>query len=117
MASTYTVKGTMTGELWWPMGMPAFKEVSFSFAREGRAWVAEADTLAEGIEALMRAEDGDFSSAARLTADSYLEVTRERAHGRTVRWFPLTLFGSIAGYVDAETYSPDPYFLEDLEDE
>lgn len=102
MQTTFTILGAVTGELWWPMGAEAFKPITFRFAREGRPFVTEADTLTGAVEALMRAEDGDFSSEAKLTGDSVLVVERVSSRRTTKRWFPVTMLPSIAQYVAAD---------------
>lgn len=111
MTTTYSIEGHAIGGMWWPMGSPASKPVSYTFergARPPRPFVEQADTLLEAVEALTTREGGDFSTAARLTADSVLVVTHRTARRVTRRWFPLSLFASLADYL-----SPEYPFEED----
>lgn len=94
MATTrFGIVGFVTGELWWPVGVPAVKEVRMDW-RSG-----DFDTLAEAVEALMRREDGDFSTAARLTADSYLYAERGDMHRTHTHRIDVGQLPSIAEYV------------------
>lgn len=99
MTTTFTILGALQGCLWWPIGEPAQKPVSYAFKRTETPppFVNTAETLREAVEGLMR--DGDFSNAPRLTADSLLLVTRRAATYETRRWFPLASFSSIADYM------------------
>jgi hypothetical protein len=104
---TYTIIGTLQGGLWWPIGEPAQKAASFAFERleEPRLFDHAAHTLRSAVEQLMREEDGDFSDAPRLTADSVLVVTRHGRTHRTERIFPLAGFASIADYIGADLWT------------
>ena len=99
-ATTFEIHGTLYGGLWWPIGAPASKPVTFTFAREGRPWVNEADTIRGAVEQLMTSEDGDFSTAA--TIDGTLTIVRRTARRETRRYFDLRAFGSIDDYIAAE---------------
>lgn len=114
MTTTYTIEGTVTGELWWPTGVPAGKQVSRTFERSHatlRDMVGEAATLRDMVDAITLAEGGDFSTAPRLTSDTRLIVTRERRSGTTVRTvertFDLARFPSIADYIAPDLYGSD----------
>lgn len=98
--TTFEIHGTMTGGLWWPMGEEASKDVSFTFARKGAPFVAEADTVRWAVEQLMRQEDGDFSTAARISG--VLVVIRRTTNRETRRYFDLAAFRSISDYVAIE---------------
>jgi hypothetical protein len=104
MATTYTISGTLRGELWWPMGTPATK----TFERRWSDYRPSRDRylLRHLAEEIMRAEDGDFSSAPVFLADTSLTVTRESSAGQSIRrhsrTWPLTAFSSIADYVSDE---------------
>lgn len=101
--STYTIEGSVIGGLWWPMGAPATKPVRFTFTRgAARPFTPHADTLLEAVDALTTAEGGDFSTLARLTADSVLVVEHRKAQRVTRRWFSLSGCASIADYMSDE---------------
>jgi hypothetical protein len=102
MDTEYTIAATMTGPLWWPIGEPATKDVTFTFRRDDtpRPWQHNADTLAEAVERLMVAEDGDFSGPA--TIEGVLIITHRTARRETRRVFGLELFPSIADWVAAQ---------------
>lgn len=115
MTTQYTIVGTITGALWWPIGADAGKSVCTTFRRGPRGFDPkirtdhdplfhgnEADTLREAVESLMAREDGDFSSAAKFTADSYLVVRRTGRTHATERIFDLARFASIRGYITDE---------------
>jgi hypothetical protein len=101
--------GFITGDLWWPMGVPAVKEVRISWRSDcGRSdginpcsscGTAHYSTLGEAVEALMRREDGDFSSAARLTADSYLYAERSSVHWTHAHRYEVGMLASVSEYV------------------
>lgn len=101
--TTYTILGAVEGSLWWPVGEPAQKPISYSFKRSETPppFVNSAETLREAVEQLMTAEGGDFSDAPRLTADTFLLVRHDSPSGRRTvsRWFDLTRFPSISDYV------------------
>lgn len=99
MATTYEVTGTLRGEMWWPIGTPAEKPFRVTFRESERP-----ATMAELAERIMTAEDGDFSSAAVMLADTTLTIVRHRPDSRRTveRWFPLTAFPSITAYVADE---------------
>jgi hypothetical protein len=100
MDTTFSIRGTLVGELWWPTGAPAYKAASFTFSRvQDRPFVEHCDTIRQAVESLMRREDGDFSTAARLSADSYLAITHRTARRETTRYFGLDRFASIADYL------------------
>ena len=102
----FTIQGDLTGELWWPMGEPAFAPVVFDFARKGRPFVHEASSLREAVEIMME-HGGDFSSAPRLARSSVLVLERDYGHRSARRWFPITIFKSIVpDYVEAESCEP-----------
>lgn len=110
MQTTYEIAGTVTGGLWWPIGAPAGKDVRYRFTREPDAdpWVDEAPDLTAAVDALTLREGGDFSTAARMTADSVLIVTRTTRPGFTHRRvMALACFRSIAEYVTDELYASD----------
>lgn len=99
--TSFEIVGAVTGELWWPIGEPAYKDVVYSFRRgEQRPFLAGHDTLREAVESLMRREDGDFSTAGRLTADTFLVATRRTANRETRRFFRLTNARSISDYIE-----------------
>lgn len=97
MTTTFEIQGTLLGELWWPIGAPASKRVDFTFSRSGGPFIAQAETLRGALEALMRAEDADFSTAGRI--DGVLVVVRRTQHRETRRYFDLSLFPSADDYV------------------
>lgn len=97
MTTTFEVHGTLLGGLWWPYGAPASKPVHHAFSRTGGSFSARASSLRQALEGLMRAEDGDFSTAARI--DGMLVVVRRTEHRETRRYFDLGLFPSIEDYV------------------
>jgi hypothetical protein len=106
--TTYTIVGALQGGLWWPYGALAEKPVEYVFTRDdiGAPFVNTAETLADALAGLMAAEDGDFSNAPRLTADSVLLAERTSPSGRrrVLRTFSLASFGSIADYM-SDAYS------------
>ena len=114
--TTYTIRGTMQGELWWEG--PAQKPVEQRFYRTGAravpfAWAVS--DLVEMADMVGTHEGGDFRNAGRLTADSELVIERADAIGgrlarRVLRSFPMTMFPSIAEYVDADAFT---YWPED----
>jgi hypothetical protein len=105
MTTTYSIEGHVIGGMWWPIGEPATKPVSFTFERGDmprRPFTEQVETLLEAVEALTTREGGDFSTAARLTADSVLVVTHRTARREVRRWFPLSLFASLTDYLSDE---------------
>jgi hypothetical protein len=97
MTTTFEVHGSLIGELWWPYGASASKRVDFTFSRTGGPFTAQAETLRDAIEGLVRAQDGDFSTAARI--DGVLVVVRRTTTRETRRFFDLAFFASIEDYV------------------
>lgn len=95
---TYYVTGSIIGDLWWPIGEPGTKTFSYRTAERPESLRALADSV-------MAEEDGDFSSAPRMTADSVLVITRWRATSHHSRAWDLSQFGSIADYMTDE-YAP-----------
>jgi hypothetical protein len=90
--TSFGIVGFVSGGLWWPYGAEAVKEVRFTW-RAGQY-----DSLQGAVEALMPKEDGDFSDAPRLTADTYLYAERgDFQHMHTHR-IDIGQFASIAGY-------------------
>lgn len=107
---TYAITGTMRGDLWWPR-VPAEKPVSLTFERIPPD---PPPTLRGLLERLLTQEDGDFSSQARMLADSVLTIRRVRytAAGTRIvreRTVPLAYLPSVA-----DAYSDEwPYGEED----
>jgi hypothetical protein len=97
--TTFEIHATMTGPLWWPIGEPAEKEVSYTFRRDDvvRPFVDNAETLYDAVSSLMTKEDGDFSGPA--TIDGYLVAIRRTARHEHRRFFELSAFSSIADMV------------------
>ena len=91
---TYTVRGTLAGAIWWPIGERATK--TFEYRTTDRP-----DSMRELVESVLGAEDGDFSDAPRFLDDSVLTITRWRSDGRghVSRSFYLSSFRSLADYV------------------
>jgi hypothetical protein len=103
MARTvYSVRGTLAGRIWWPLGERAQK--SFSYWTTDRP-----DSLRDLVESVMGAEDGDFSDAPRFLDDSTLTITRSRADGRghRSRSFYLSDLSSLADYVAPDELPAD----------
>ena len=71
---TYRVAGTLEGSIWWPVGVLATK--TFTYVTTTRP-----DSLRDLCEQVMTAEDGDFSGAPRMLADTTVVVTRWRGDG------------------------------------
>ena len=108
--TTYTLMGTLTGGLWWPMGAPAAKPVTFTWTRE--APFTDAPTLREAVQHVEAAEGGDFSDAPLWTADSVLIIRRASGAATRVvreRVVPLSACPSIAAYVSADRFEADYY--------
>ena len=94
MRTTYHVTGTLQGPLWWPIGELAQKTFSWDIAdRSGRP-----ESLRELADCIMAREDGDFSGAARMMADTTLTITRWHATGHHGRTWDLAQFPSLADY-------------------
>lgn len=74
-----TLHGHLTGNLWWPQ-VPAYKAASDDLLARARRMVGGRPTLREVMESYIMENDGDFSTPARLTADSYITV--EHVTGR-----------------------------------
>lgn len=97
--TTYTLRGTVQGPIWWPIGEPASKTFNYTYQRtDGDQHLA----LRELAEAAMSAEDGDFSSAPRFMADTVLTVTRWGRTGHHGRTFDLNAFSSVADYTSQD---------------
>jgi hypothetical protein len=97
--TTYTLRGTLQGPIWWPIGAPMSKTFDYTYQRTNGDLHL---TLRELAEAAMAAEDGDFSSAPRFMADTVLTVTRWGRTGHHGRTLDLSQFQSVADYT-----SPD----------
>jgi hypothetical protein len=89
----FGIVGFLSGGLWWPIGAEAVKEVRFTWS------AGEYDSLREAVDALMVREDGDFSTAARLTADTYLYAERGDVHTTHTHRVDVGQFPSISDYV------------------
>jgi hypothetical protein len=96
MATEFRIEGSVIGGLWWPIGEPATKAVSMRFVS------GEYPTLRDAVDSLTMREGGDFSTAARLTADSVLIATRQHGRRTVSRFFDLTAASSIADYMSDE---------------
>jgi hypothetical protein len=107
--STFEIRGTIHGGLWWPMEAPAWKELSATFSRDGGPFVDKADTLREAVEGILTREGGDFSTAPLLNGT--LTVVRRTARREHRRTFELSALPSIADYVTDEL----PVWPEDAE--
>lgn len=114
--STLTIHGTVTGGLWWPIGHPAGKTISASIAlpdADGRSFTELV------LDAVEKEANGDFSTAAKLTADSTIEFQHvwhgsenpsRTSDSRTrVRFYDAQEMPSLvsAGLVDTERFSSD----------
>ncbi len=118
METRYTISGTITGKYWWPINVDAGKPARLTFRRvnhaDGIYGHDEQPDLLSAMETLAIREGGDFSTAAKMTADSVLIAERSDMHGRRTfrRIVPLTAFPSIADYVTDELYGSD-FFADD----
>lgn len=106
--TTYRLSGVIVGDLWWPR-VPAAKPVEFRWSaacatpsefNPCTCGALHFDSLRNATDALMQAEDADFSTAALLTADSMLVVERYGRHGQQhVHYREVSALPSIADYV------------------
>lgn len=100
LRTTYTVRGTLAGGLWWPIGEPASKSFEYRVTVAGTE--ERPATMRDLAEQIMAREDGDFSSAPRFLADTTLTVIRWRATGHHGRSWDLSRFASLNEYVSPE---------------
>lgn len=95
----------VTGELWWPIGEPAYKEGPWlAFVRHDKAarpFMDTYETLREAVQAMEMREGGDFSTAPLLAAP-LLTVKRIGRTHTTVRTFDLSKSRTIADYIDRD---------------
>jgi hypothetical protein len=93
----YLMSGTVTGELWWPTGVPATK--TFEYRQ------SDPTSLRDLCEAVMDREAGDFSGGIRFMADATVTLIRYRPDGLGFmsRTWDLAAFPSIrADYLTDE---------------
>jgi hypothetical protein len=100
MSTTFEIQGCMTGSMWWPVGHRGVLPIAYKFARVGRPFVDEADSLRQAVDMLLTKHGGDFSGT-KLTGDTVLVVTKSGDRRETKRWFPMTMFASISDMVEA----------------
>ena len=115
MQTTITVTGGVTGTLW----MPAIQgwrgtERRFAYRRDnGGPWEPRVESLKQALEAVA-ADDGDFQTAGRLTADTRITVTRTEGRRSVSRRLYVEQFPrALKDLVDFDVYS---YDAEDAEE-
>ena len=91
----YSITGTLAGPIWWPYGEMCSKPFE---------WVTydRPDTMRQIGECVMAREDGDFSSAPRMMADTMLTITRTRGmSSRSRSWYTSDL-PSLSDYTSSD---------------
>jgi hypothetical protein len=112
----YDIKlyGAITGNMWWPVGEPAGKDICISLSNEADRFT-DTPTLRDLMLHVITEHGGDFGGDVRFTEDTTITVT-SRATGRSrSRDWPITAFPSISDMVAKEVFSGDfTYSDEDL---
>lgn len=112
------IRGGICGAIWWPHGQVCgYPHRRFDVYRE-QARFSDQDsvTLRDIVEHILMENGGDFQNAM-FTADTEIIATVHRAGKRgyrctRTRAFPLSMFPSVADYVDSDHYSHD-FGMED----
>jgi hypothetical protein len=105
MERTVHLSGAVTGNLWWPIGEPAARQVDRVLLLD------PGECASEAIEDAVSREGGDFSTAPLLAADTLITLRHtHRRNGRTVtreRSFGVAELPSLTDFVAADLYCCD----------
>lgn len=110
---TYRIRGGITGDMWWPVGVPGARELDARLSRNEHepftAHIAHGE-LRDSLDTLLGREGGDFKGA-RFTGDTMITICHVRDSGprRNVRErsFALADMPSLADLVEADIYVTD----------
>ena len=101
MTTQISISGYLVGDLWWPIGVEAWKDASLDVTRDRHRFAGDYReiTLRDVVDSFVCREGGDFSSAA-LLANAELTATRTiNRDGRRItvsRSWPLSANFSVA---------------------
>lgn len=95
MTTTMIIHADINGAFWWPIGEPWVKHGQrYLLARTS----ADRTTLREAVDCFAMDHSGDSSDGITLS-DAWLEVRRTGDRREVRRFFPLTMFPSVADYL------------------
>ena len=115
---TYRIRGGITGDMWWPVGVPGARELDARLSRNEHEPFADYfphGELWDTLESVLRRNDGDFQGGS-FTGDTTITICHTYHRGARVvtheRSFALADMPSLADLVEADIYVTD-FMAED----